>query len=96
MPREWNTPVRECWNAPIHNILKAIDNHTQLYLKTGDKWHIEQADFLRTYVSDLKTWIHAQEKYNNRAVDNPPIIDQRGNILREQTPNPPPPTPRGG
>ena len=24
MPREWNTPKRECWNAPIHQILKAI------------------------------------------------------------------------
>lgn len=62
MPREWNTPVRECWNAPIHNILKAIDNHTQLYFKTGDKWHAEQADFLRSYVSELKTWIHKEER----------------------------------
>jgi hypothetical protein len=61
MPREWNTPVREHWNAPIHNILKAIDNHTQLYFKTGDKWHVEQANFLRSYVSDLKTWIHKEE-----------------------------------
>lgn len=61
MPREWNTPVRECWNAPIHNILKAIDNHISIYLKTGDVWHIEQAELLRKYVSDLKTWIHDQE-----------------------------------
>ena len=61
MPREWNTPNREPWNAPIHNILKAIDNHTQMYLKTGDAWHAEQANFLRCYVTDLKTWIHNQE-----------------------------------
>lgn len=61
MPREWDTPIRSPWNAPIHNILKAIDCHTQLYLKTGNKWHMDQANFLRTYVADLKTWIHRQE-----------------------------------
>lgn len=61
MPREWNTPVRECWNAPIHNILKAIDNHINLYFKTGDEWHMKQAILLREYVSGLKTWIHEQE-----------------------------------
>jgi hypothetical protein len=47
MPREWNTPKREPWNAPIHNILKAIDNHTQEYFKSGDKWHLEKADMLK-------------------------------------------------
>lgn len=62
MPREWNTPVREPWNGPIHSILKAIDTHMDLYLKTGNKWHLEQADFLRNYVSGLKTWIHREEK----------------------------------
>ena len=61
MPREWNTPNRECWNTPIHNILKAIDNHTSLYFKTGDVWHMEQAQILREYVAGLKTWIHKQE-----------------------------------
>jgi hypothetical protein len=62
MPREWNTPDRECWNTPIHNILKAIDNHTSLYFKTGDTWHLEQAQLLREYVAGLKTWIHKQER----------------------------------
>jgi hypothetical protein len=61
MPREWNTPVREPWNAPIHNTLKAIDNHTQEYFKSGDKWHLEKADQLRNYLHELKTWIHKQE-----------------------------------
>lgn len=61
MPREWNTPLREPWNAPIHNILKAIDNHTMAYCKSGDPWHLEQAIILRKYVSDLKTWIHKEE-----------------------------------
>jgi hypothetical protein len=42
-------------------MLKAIDNHTSLYFKTGDMWHMEQAALLREYVSDLKTWIHKQE-----------------------------------
>ena len=61
MPREWDSPVRERWNAPIHNILKAIDNHTSIYLNTGDKWHAEQADFLRKYVKRLKDRIKEEE-----------------------------------
>ena len=61
MPREWNTPHREKWNAPIHNILKAIDNHTMLCFETGDEWHLEQQQRLRKYVKDLKVWIHKQE-----------------------------------
>ena len=61
MPREWDTPIRSPWNTPIHNILKAIDNHTQQYLRTRDEWHLRQADLLREYVEDLKTWIHEQE-----------------------------------
>jgi hypothetical protein len=61
MPREWNTPVRECWNAPIHQILKAIDNHTRFYMTTGDPWHANQAEVLRRYVAELKDWIHYEE-----------------------------------
>jgi predicted NAD/FAD-binding protein len=65
MPREWNTPHREKWNAPIHHILKAIDNHTQEYLKSGDTWHLQKAQELREYVSELKTWIHLKEENIN-------------------------------
>lgn len=62
MPREWDTPIRSPWNSPIHNLLKAIDNHTSLYFKTGDEWHMEQAHILREYVANLKTWIHKSER----------------------------------
>ena len=65
MPREWSNPIRDPWNAPIHNILKAIDNHTHEYFKSGDSWHLEKAQELRIYVSELKTWIHSQEEINN-------------------------------
>jgi hypothetical protein len=61
MPREWNTPVRDCWNVPIHQILKAIDNHTRLYLKTGDPYHLEASKNLRSYLGNLKEWIHREE-----------------------------------
>jgi hypothetical protein len=61
MPREWSTPIRDPWNAPIHQILKAIDNHTQEYLKSGDKWHLEKSNTLRQYLHELKTWIHNEE-----------------------------------
>jgi len=61
MPREWNTPNREPWNAPIHNILKAIDNHTHEYFRSGDEWHLNKAQELRQYVAELKEWIHKTE-----------------------------------
>ena len=62
MSRDFNTPQREDWNGPIHKILKAVDNHTNLYIKTGDIWHEEQAEYLRQYVHRLKKWIHHQER----------------------------------
>ena len=62
MAREFDTPHREKWTRPIHQILKAIDNHTRLWMETGDFWHEEQAQILRKYVKDLKVWIHKQEE----------------------------------
>ena len=62
MAREFNTPHRENWNAPIHQMLKAIDTHNQEYFKSGNIWHLEKAQELRKYISELKTWIHYQEK----------------------------------
>jgi hypothetical protein len=65
MGREWNTPHREHWNKPIHQILQAIDNHIRIGLETGDPWHEQQAQILRQYVKDLKIWIHKQEGFWN-------------------------------
>lgn len=45
----------------IYSLLKAIDLHTQQYLKTGDRWHADNANALRKYVSELKDRIHRQE-----------------------------------
>lgn len=59
--REWNTPVREPWNVLIHQSLQAIDRHNMLWVSSGDRWHLQQAQVLREYVSGLKTWIHQQE-----------------------------------
>jgi len=61
LPREWNTDERAPWNAPIHQILKAIDNHTHEYFKSGNVWHLQKATMLREYLNELKTWIHQQE-----------------------------------
>lgn len=61
MPREWNTPEREAWNTPIHQILKAIDEHNHQYFRTRDPWHLEKAASLRGYLHELKAWIHRQE-----------------------------------
>lgn len=59
--REWNTPVREPWNVLIHQALQAVDRHNRLFFTTGDRWHLHQAQTLRDYVAELKTWIHEQE-----------------------------------
>lgn len=59
--RTFNTPIREPWNVPIHNMLKAIDNHMSLYFKDGNAWHLRKADVLRQYLRELKSWIHEQE-----------------------------------
>jgi hypothetical protein len=59
--RTFNTPIREPWNAPIHQILKAVDAHMALYLKHGDLWHLEKAAMLRAYLHELKSYIHRQE-----------------------------------
>jgi hypothetical protein len=64
MPREWDNDTRHFWNPKIHNILKTIDLHTELHLKTGNDFHYHQAEILRKYVSDLKTWIHSEESEN--------------------------------
>jgi hypothetical protein len=60
--REWNTPHREPWNAPIHQVLKAIDEHNRQYFITKDPWHLQKAAVLRAYLHELKTWIHKQEE----------------------------------
>jgi hypothetical protein len=59
--REWNTPVREPWNALIKQALNAVDRHNQLWFDSGDGWHLQQAQVLRDYVAALKTWIHHEE-----------------------------------
>ena len=59
--REFNTPIREPWNVLIHQSLQAIDRHNRLWFASGDGWHLQQAQVLRNYVADLKTWIHREE-----------------------------------
>jgi hypothetical protein len=61
MSREWNTPHREAWNAPIRQILKAIDEHNRQYFLNGNPWHLEKAALLRLYLYELKAWIYEQE-----------------------------------
>jgi hypothetical protein len=60
--REWNTPVREPWNPLIKQALEAVDRHNAHWFADGDPVHARQAQLLREYVSNLKTWIHKQEQ----------------------------------
>ncbi len=56
--RSWNNPTREPWNPVIKACVNAIDHHTRMYLETKDRWHLDRAQTLREYVSELKDWIH--------------------------------------
>ncbi len=59
--RTWSTAIRDPWNAPIHHILKAIDNHVSSFMETGDPWHMDKAEELRLYLHELKSYIHKNE-----------------------------------
>ena len=59
--RTWTTTVRTPWNPIVHNLLKAIDHHNVLYFRTANKWHLDKAAMLRSYVDELKSWIHKEE-----------------------------------
>ncbi len=60
--RTWDTPIRERWNPVIHQCLKGIDYHNELYFKTGNAWHLEKAQRLREYVIELKEMIKQEEE----------------------------------
>jgi hypothetical protein len=63
--REFNTPIREPWNPVIHHCLKAIDHHVMAYFKTGNEWHLQKAQDLRVYITELKTYIYRIERQGN-------------------------------
>jgi hypothetical protein len=67
--RTWNTPIREPWNPVIKHCLNAIDYHIDLYVKTGNIWHLDQAEILRIYLLELKNWIVEQEKLHHTMKD---------------------------
>jgi hypothetical protein len=60
--RTFNTPLREPLNPIIHHMLKAVDWHVSAYLRTGDRWHMEQAQAVRGYIQQLKDWVVRQEQ----------------------------------
>jgi hypothetical protein len=59
--RTFNTPLREPLNPIIHHMLKAVDWHVATYWRTGDQWHLRQAEVIRRYVEELKEWVKRQE-----------------------------------
>ena len=59
--RSWNTPIRGPWNPVIKHSLNAIDYHIDLYVTTGDPFHLSQAQRMRDYVHNLKEWIVKEE-----------------------------------
>ena len=61
VPREWNTEVREPWNALILAALRGVDKHNKLYFLSGDRRHLIMAGLLREYVVELKEWIGGEE-----------------------------------
>jgi hypothetical protein len=60
--RTFNTPLRAPWNPVIYQCLKAVDCHNEEYFRSGDEWHLRQAQVLRDYVIGLKDWLSKEEK----------------------------------
>ena len=60
--RTFNTPLRAPLNPIIHHMLKAVDWHVSTYWRTGDQWHLQQAQVVRGYISELKEWVVKQEQ----------------------------------
>ena len=60
--RTWSNPHRDPWNAPIAQILKAIDEHNREYFRTGNPWHLQKAQMLREYLVELKEWLTWKER----------------------------------
>jgi hypothetical protein len=67
--RTWNTPIRDPWNPIIKHCLNAVDYHIDLYVKTGNPWHLGQAERLRVYLRNLKNWITDQERQHHTMED---------------------------
>jgi hypothetical protein len=59
--RTFNTPLREPLNPIIYQSLRAIDWHNAQYFLSMDQWHLEKAAMLRSYLHELKSYIHQQE-----------------------------------
>lgn len=59
--RTFDTPAREKWNPIICHMLRAVDNHNNMYFRTGNTWHLKKAAELRAYIIELKDWIKSIE-----------------------------------
>lgn len=60
--RTFNTPLRAPWNPIVYQCLKAVDCHNEQYFLTGNQWHLQQAETIRSYVKGLKDWIREEEE----------------------------------
>ena len=65
--------MREPWNPLIHQCLKAIDRHMEIYRATGSGWHAAKAQDLRWYVAELKDWIHKEEATTSSCQTSTPL-----------------------
>ena len=56
----WNH-VRQPWQSHIVNMYQLIDKHSEMFVKTGDRFHEQSYQILTDYLHSLKTHIKAQE-----------------------------------
>jgi glycerophosphoryl diester phosphodiesterase len=69
--RTYNPKSRAIWADPIRFLVQAVDNHTKLYLETGDPWHEEKARDLRKYINELKTHLIKNEQETVQSMADP-------------------------
>jgi len=58
---EWDR-IRAPYQQHIHNIQRAIDDHSRAYLVTGDPEHKQCYDLLVEYLHTVKTYITRLEQ----------------------------------
>ena len=56
----WNN-FRQDWQEHIQNVYKLVDKHSELAVRTGNKFHENSYKSLTNYLHELKSWIKQNE-----------------------------------
>lgn len=69
--------LRRPWQEHIQAVSRLIDQHSEQYVTTGDRFHQASYDILVDYLNYLKTWIKEQEEEHGADFSHTPPIDPK-------------------